>query len=76
MSETKIVAVSKSEMVDTANTVITTEYDWIADRVEKIFLPELNEHCKEEPWKNSNAFYVRYVDNHIEIGYAEVKFIR
>lgn len=57
--------------------LLTQDENWVGDELGENWLIRLNESLSgSEVQKRSNAYYVRRVDNHLEVGYARVEFFR
>lgn len=56
---------------------LTQDEDWLGVHIAEDKLIRLNESLVDsEIAEKSNAYYVKRVDNHLEIGYARVEFFR
>ncbi len=55
-----------------AEKTITTDRDQLVDQFKEHYIHVLDK-MHEKTGKNNDAYYIQIVDNHIEIGFAEVK---
>jgi len=57
--------------------LLTQDSEYLGEELSEHRLIDLNESLEgSEIQKKSNAYYVRRVDNHLEIGFARIEFFR